>query len=413
MLAKNVTIPIMSIKANSARDLDAYLRTLDATPPRELPALGDAERAHSARLAQHIRAEIAHAGGAIDFARFMELALYAPGLGYYSAGTQKFGASGDFITAPELSPLFAQCLARACAPILQSLTRADVLEAGAGSGVLAAGLLENLQTLDALPARYFILELSADLRARQRALLQQRVPALLPRVQWLEQLPAQFRGVVLGNELLDAMPAARFIWGEHGAQRLQVGDDNGSFLWRAGAPDTALSAYLADLELPFAYISEVNEQAQAWLRTLGARMQAGALLLIDYGFSRAEFYHPQRALGTLMCHYRQRAHANPFVHVGVQDITAHIDFSAIADAGIDAGLDLLGYTSQAAFLLALGITEQVGAGDDTRAHLALTAQIKKLTLPSEMGELFKVIAFGRDLPLTLPGFTLHDRRGRL
>ena len=402
---------------------ESLLRDLDRTPPRNLPAASAEEAAHSERVSEVIRARIAESRGAFPFSEFMQLALYAPGLGYYSAGRQKFGEAGDFITAPELSPLFSRCLARACAPILRELAHtgsADVLEAGAGTGAMAAEILLTLADADALPRRYFILELSADLRARQYATLAARAPTLLARVEWLDELPAHgFRGVVLGNELLDAMPVERFIQTADGARVLHVGADADGFHWRFGDAardsETLINARVAALALPPGYISEINLQAEAWLRSVGERLAAGAAILIDYGFPRAEFYHPQRAHGTLMCHYRHRAHANPFVRIGAQDITAHIDFTALAEAADAAGLAVRGFTSQAAFLLALGLMDAAQGADvnDVRGHLATTAQIKRLTLPSEMGELFKVIAFTRDYEPPVQGFTLQDRRARL
>jgi SAM-dependent MidA family methyltransferase len=406
-----------------------------------LPEPSPEERALSERLGQAIRAEIECAGGAIDFSRFMELALYAPGLGYYSAGARKFGEGGDFVTAPELGSVFARCLARQCREILEHLGgdvqgctsaagdrtsgAADILEAGAGSGRLAADLLLELERLGRLPDRYFILELSADLRSRQQATLQERAPRLAARVQWLDRLPERFRGVVIGNELLDALPVERFRVTAGGVRQLQVGMDGDTFAWRERDADTAIRRRVEPLNLPLGYESEIGLAAEAWVRTVAETIDAGVLLLIDYGFPRAEFYHPQRATGTLMCHYRHRAHPDPLVLVGLQDITAHVDFSAIAAAAVlpspsgkgnegegRAGLVLLGYTSQAMFLLGCGLDSIASASDpnDTRAHLALTTEIKKLTLPTEMGELFKVIALGRGVAAPLAGFRLQDRR---
>ncbi len=408
-----------------------------------LPEPSTDELEVSDALTQHIRAHIAAAGGAIAFARFMELALYAPGLGYYSSGRRIFaagdvqgrtsparggthrtpgargtrgGAAGDFVTAPELGDVFARCLARQCHELLAGLGPADILEAGAGSGALATDLLLELERLGRLPARYLILELSGELRARQQAMLRTRAPALASRVQWIDQLPAPgFRGIVLANELLDAMPVERFRVAADGVVRLGVAFDSGRFIWHDMAAPAHLIERVRGLALPTGYCSEINFAAEAWVRSVAERLGQGALLLIDYGFPRAEFYHPQRSDGTLMCHYRQRAHTDPLVLIGLQDITAHVDFTAIAAAGAAAGLELLGYTSQAAFLAACGLPEIVAQSDpnDARAHLALTAQIKRLTLPSEMGELFKVMALGRGVEPPLRGFRLQDRRGRL
>lgn len=383
---------------------------------RGWPSPSADELAHSAALTERIRADIDAHDGAIDFSRFMELALYAPGLGYYSAGQQKFGGAGDFVTAPELGSLFARCLARPCAQVLTALNGADILEAGAGSGALAADLLHALEALDSPPRNYSILELSAELRARQAQTLKRKVPHLFDRVRWLDTLPAKgFRGVVVGNELLDAMPVERFRLTAAGLQQLQVGWDKNRFVWRERAADTALQKRIEPLDLPEHYTSEINFQAEAWVGSVADRVAEGVVLLADYGFPCAEFYHSQRADGTLMCHYRHRAHADPLMLVGLQDITAHVDFTAIAEAGCAAGLELLGYTAQAAFLLDCDLEKILSASnpDDVRAHLALTAQIKKLALPHEMGELVKVVALGRGLDRPLAGFRQQDRRARL
>jgi len=386
-----------------------------APDPRALPPPSSEEQAHSARLQQRLCEEIAARGGSISFARFMELALYAPGLGYYAAGRQKFGAPGDFITAPELGSLFARCLARPCRSILAQLGGGDILEAGAGSGALAADLLLELEALGRLPERYLILELSDELRDRQAETLRRKAPRLLDRTHWLDALPSDFRGVVLANELLDAMPAERFRIAEDGIRQLYIAWENDRFVWREKPAEASIRVRIEPLALPQGYISEINPQAEAWVRSVADVLEQGAMLLVDYGFPRAEFYHPQRTDGTLMCHYRHRAHDDPLLLVGLQDITAHVDFTAIAEAGTETGLSLLGYTSHAAFLIGCGLEQLMSASDpeDARAHLGLTQQVKKLTSPHEMGELYKVIALGRGIREPFPGFADHDRRGRL
>jgi SAM-dependent MidA family methyltransferase len=380
-----------------------------------LPSPTAEEQAHHEKLVQRLREEMAAAGGAIAFDRFMELALYAPGLGYYVAGTHKFGEHGDFITAPELGSLFARCLARPCQSLLAGLGGGDILEAGAGSGALAADLLLELESLGQLPERYLVLELGAELRARQNETIKRQAPHLFGRVHWLADLPGDFRGVVLANEVLDAMPVTRFKVTQNGIDELCVAWANDGFVWREKPADASLRERVEPLGLAAGYTSEINLRAEAWVRSVAGSLKQGALLLIDYGFPRAEFYHPQRAQGTLMCHYRHQAHGDPLRLAGLQDITAHVDFSAIAEAGVDAGLTLMGYTSQATFLLGCGLEQIMAASDpnDVRVHLALTQQIKKLTLPHEMGELFKVLALGRGVREPLPGFTLQDRRARL
>jgi SAM-dependent MidA family methyltransferase len=381
-----------------------------------LPEPTPEEQALSQHLTDLIRTEITRAGGAIPFARFMNLALYAPGFGYYSAGKHKFGAAGDFVTAPELGPVFAQCMARQCAQILGALPHSDILEVGAGSGALAVQLLLELERLGQLPARYFILEISSALRARQQALLAEQAAHLLERVHWLDSLPpAGFRGIVLGNELLDAMPVERFRVGANGGMQLGVGWEENRFRWRESPANEALRDRLAAFDLPEGYVSEIGLAAEGWVRSVADILEQGVLLLVDYGFPRHEFYHPQRSTGTLMCHYRHRAHDDPLMLVGLQDITAHVDFTAMAKAGTESGLNLLGYNSQALFLLGCGLDDiamQINQSD-ARAHLQLTNEIKKLTMPHEMGELFKVIAFGRGIDIPLTGFRLQDRRDRL
>jgi SAM-dependent MidA family methyltransferase len=351
----------------------------------------------------------------------MELALYAPGLGYYSGGLHKFGREGDFTTAPEVSPLFSQSLAVQCAQVLEKLEHADVLEAGAGSGVMAADILAELERLGQLPDRYFILELSGELRQRQRETLQAKVPHLLEKVQWLEALPLSgFRGVILGNELLDAMPVQRFRIDGDEVCELHVVLEGDGFAYQAGPAGKELLDAVRNIESqlgePFAdgYESEINLAAQGWLHSISEIMDEGLLLFVDYGFPRHEFYHPQRSGGTLMCHYRHRAHPDPLVLVGLQDITAHVDFTAMAETAQACGLDVLGFTTQAHLLLSLGIEQRVAQAGDV---MQVAQQIKQLVLPSEMGELFKAIAFGKDLAQdvggALTGFSFQDQRARL
>ncbi len=381
-----------------------------------LPEPDEKARAHSMALIRLIVDEIAGAGGQISFARYMALALFAPGLGYYSAGSQKFGASGDFVTAPEISPLFSRCLARQTAEVLENLGSGDVLEVGGGSGIMAADLLAELALLGSLPKQYFLLELSADLRQRQRETLAQKVPHLLARVQWLDSLPDDgFRGVVLANELLDALPVHLFRAEAEGFTERCVTWQDGRFQWcSAGIGDAALAQGLAMLGegLPEGYVSELNLAAGGWIGSVATLLQAGVVLLIDYGFPRHEYYHPQRDRGTLMCHYRHRAHDDPFVYPGLQDITAHVDFTAVAECAVDSGLDVLGYNTQGLFLLANGITE-LAQSDNEREQLRLAQQVRTLTLPGDMGELFKVMALGRNYDVPLRGFMLQDLRGKL
>jgi len=379
------------------------------------------EQAQSLALREVLQDAVRAAGGCLPFSQFMELALYRPGLGYYASGRLPFGAGGDFVTASELGSVFARCLARQCAQILSSLKPmhtgpAEILEAGAGSGVLAAELLLELERLGSLPNHYRILELSNALRARQSETLQTRAPHLMSRIEWLDRLPASgIRGIVFGNELLDALPVERFRVHAGGVVRLGVGLDGNEFVWRELPAEADIRQRLAALALPPGYESEIGFAAEGWVRSLAEKLEAGAMLLIDYGFPRAEFYHEDRSGGTLMCHYRHHAHPDPFRWVGLQDITAHIDFSAMAAAGREAGLDVCGYTSQAMFLLGCGLEEVAAEAlqQDARTTLTVTNEIKKLTLPQEMGELFKVLALGRGIDIPLRGFAIQDRRARL
>ena len=378
-----------------------------------LPAPSREAQAASAALETLIRTEIQQAGGWLSFARYMELALYAPGLGYYSAGSAKLGGAGDFVTAPDLSPLFARCLARQVSQLIAADVP-DVLELGAGSGALAAGLLTELATLDRLPHRYLILEVSADLKARQRARLSTLAPHLFERVHWLDALPATLNATVLANEVLDALPV--HIIRTRGGEVEELGVTlaaNGNRFARGYRPaPAAVLAAVADLGLPDDdYETEVNLAAPALTRSLGNILERGALLFVDYGFPAREYYHPQRSCGTLMCHYRHHVHDDPFVLVGLQDITAHVDFTAIAVAGLDSGVEVLGYTTQAQFLVNLGITDLLSEtpAEAVRAYAPLAAQAQKLLSPAEMGERFKVLALGRGLSEPLVGFVRGDR----
>jgi len=379
-----------------------------------LPAPSADAAAHSRRLGNLIADEIAAAGGWLSFARYMELALHAPGLGYYSAGASKLGAAGDFITAPESGPLFGRTLARQVAQALRDGIT-DIVELGAGSGKLARDILLELATLGCLPRRYLILETSADLRERQHALLQRELPQLVPRIGWLDALPATLTALVIGNEVLDAMPVHLIKTREHGCDELGVTANDGRFEWSARPATGAVLAAANALKLSPGYVTEIHLAAHAFIRTLAAQLARGIVLLIDYGFPAREYYHPQRSAGTLMCHYRHHAHADPLCLVGLQDVTAHVDFSALAATGSEAGLELLGYTNQAQFLINCGITEVLGAtpAADAAAYLPLAAQAQRLTSPAEMGELFKVIALGKNFSAPLLGFAHGDKRRAL
>ncbi|OGT06010.1 MAG: hypothetical protein A2143_12495 [Gallionellales bacterium RBG_16_57_15] len=383
--------------------------------PNKLPTPSTEAAQHSARLCDFIRRDIAGHGGWIPFARYMELALYAPGLGYYTAGAHKFGAAGDFITAPELSPLFGRTLARQAVEIMAA-SAPHILELGAGSGKLAADMLGELERLGSLPDSYAILEVSAALRARQQALLKTRLPHLLERVHWLDALPEKFSGAIVANEVLDALPVHLVHWRDSALTERGVaiganGFGANNFIWQERAiNDAALLHAAQQINVPDDYIGEICLAARGLVNSLASCLEQGALLFIDYGFGAREFYHPQRSSGTLMCHYRHHAHDDPFFLPGLQDITAHVNFTGIAEGGIDAGLELLGYTSQAFFLLNCGITELMKdtSPENLRDYLPLSAQLQKLTSPAEMGELFKVMALGRGMAEPLCGFARGD-----
>jgi SAM-dependent MidA family methyltransferase len=373
--------------------------------PAELPSPEPQALATSRALLDRIGAELAAAGNWISFARYMELALHEPGLGYYAAGARKLGAGGDFVTAPELSPLFGRALARQIAQLLQP--GEAILEFGAGSGSLAEVLISELKDVD-----YKILETSPELKQRQ----QQR---LGNRAQWLDRLPERFRGVVLANEVVDAMPAHALAWTSEGILERGVCANEGQLAWsdRAahGRVFDAARAIPVDLPPSGRYESEINLFAGLWMRSLGRLLERGAILVIDYGFPAREYFHPQRSMGTIACHYRHHVHADPFYLPGLQDITAHVDFSALARAAAESGLEILGYANQAQFLVNCGITELLEREDpaDTKRYLPVASAVQKLLSPAEMGELFKVLAVGKGVELPLLGYARGDRSAAL
>lgn len=377
-------------------------------------------RAQSERLVAVIRAEIETGAGYLPFARYMDLALYAPGLGYYSAGAHKIGAQGDFVTAPEISPLFGRCLARSCVSVFAQVGAGDIVELGAGTGTLASALLRELGARDHLPQRYRILETSADLRQRQQHHLKATVADHYHRIEWLDVPPAEpWRGVLLANEVLDALPVTLFGWSPGAVVEYAVGWSDEGFTWvarPAGAElATQVEAYARDYTWAPGYRSELNSTVLPFLRTVTEKLQVGAALFIDYGYARHEYYSAERAQGTLLCHYRHRAHPDPLLLPGLQDITAQVDFTALAEAAQKIDLAVAGYTTQAHFLLDNGI-EQILADSApalTPAYLQLAAQAKTLLLPGEMGERFKAMLLLRDVQATVSGFAGRDLRSRL
>jgi SAM-dependent MidA family methyltransferase len=386
---------------------------------QSLPQPGPDAEAHGARVIEHLDRLIDTAGGALPFVDYMDAVLYAPGLGYYSAGAHKFGAAGDFVTAPEVSPLFGRCIARQYAQVHGEGLDA-VLEIGAGSGRLAADLLLETAAMGIAPRRYAILEVSADLRKRQRETLEALAPGFVDRVQWLEALPDAFDGFVLANEVLDALPVHRFRRTASGVEELTVVRGGQRFGWGARAAPAALREAVVALEselghtLPDGFVSDINLRLAPWLASLAAMLQRGAMLFIDYGMSRAEYYAAERDGGTLRCHYRHHAHDDPFVWPGLQDLTAQVDFTAVAEAGLAAGLELAGYTTQAHMLIGCGLETLLAEPvTDERAMWVRSQQAQRLILPGEMGERFKAIGFTRGLDVPLCAFAVRDLRDRL
>jgi SAM-dependent MidA family methyltransferase len=376
------------------------------------------QRAHAERVRERLMDEIRAAGGWIGFERFMEIALYEPGLGYYSAGARKFGAAGDFVTAPEISPLFGGCLARQCAQVLETLGGGSILEIGPGSGRLAVDLLRELEHLQRLPARYWLLEPSADLRERQRALIGTELPQLAERCAWLDAPPAGgLRGVVLANEVLDALPVRRFRHRAGRYEELGVAGSTRGFVWSARAGDAALESTCRALEAlggpwPAGYESEFCPRLSAFTSTIAAALERGLALWIDYGLPRREYYAAQRAGGTLLAHFRHRAFEEPLGWPGLMDITAWVDFTALAEAADAALCELAGFTTQTHFLAALGIDELI-ARHTGEARVSAIGQAHRLLLPGEMGERFKVMGWVRGLDADLRGFRLRDLRHTL
>lgn len=385
-------------------------------PPLAIPQPTQEELQHSQHLQSYIVNKIHESRGWIPFSHFMELALYTPGLGYYSANNAKFGFKGDFVTAPEISTLFGRTLARQAIQLFRQLGQTNILEFGAGSGKLAFDLLTELEQFDQLPMQYLILEISAELQQRQRSLFETHAPQLLDRITWLTELPEQFSGLIIANEVLDAMPTHLIVWKKDELFERGVSVDQQAFTWSDKplinnellAIANQLSTLIDRNEANFvSYLSEISLANRYFIHSLSKILQSGLILLIDYGFGQREYYHPQRSMGTVMCHYRHYAHDDPFYLPGLQDITSHVDFSAIAQIASENSLQLVGYTNQAHFLINCGITELLSnvPASDTLRYLPLANQLQRLVSPAEMGELFKVIALGKQLNETPIGFT--------
>lgn len=382
-----------------------------------LPTPSTEALAQSVELAHIIQAEIKATGGWIDFAQFMHMALYTPELGYYSGGSKKFGKEGDFITAPEITALFGQTLAIQVEQVLSQLANPEIIELGAGTGKLAGDLLLALEKLEQLPRRYYILEVSNHLRQIQQETLQKQLaPHLMQKIVWLEALPEAFTGVVLANEVLDAIPVHLVAATAKGLHERGVTLQSDEFVWQdKPLVNHGLIDLTIDYPMPQDYLTEFCPAANGLIASLASTLKQGAIIMIDYGFAAAEYYHPQRNQGTLMCHYQHYAHSNPLIYIGLQDITAHVNFTAIAQTALDNGLQVAGFTTQAQFLINCGITEllnQVPA-EDMAQYLPLVSAVQKLMSPAEMGDLFKVIALTKELPSPLVGFRQGDKRHTL
>jgi SAM-dependent MidA family methyltransferase len=389
--------------------------------PLELPTPGDDARSHSTRLCDLIEEEIQNNDGQISFQRYMEMVLYQPGLGYYSAGSTKIGKDGDFITSPEVSPLFSRCLASQCEEVLNNLGSGDILELGAGKGTMALDLLLELEQRSSLPEHYFILETSAELRQRQQVLLSTHLPHYFSNIVWLDELPVQkLTGLILANEVIDAIPVKRLQITGDAISELCVTCNEGVLCYDKQPADRELVAFAKDIQNGWgeprtaSYTTEVNPGLNEWIASLSDAFDECVMLFIDYGYTQQEYYHPQRTEGSLLCHYRHRVHSDPFFYPGLQDITASVNFTAVAEAAVACGLEVRGYTTQAHFLLSTGLTRMLeNTPVESEDYLKLSQQVKLLTLPEEMGERFKVIALTKKYDMQIMGFSLYDQRGHL
>jgi len=393
--------------------------------PQTLPTPSVEEMEFSQPLIGLICQKITDNDGLISFDQFMSLALYTPGLGYYANDKPIFGEQGDFITAPELTPIFSRCLANQAKQVLSTIENADILEFGAGSGTMACDILLELEKLNCLPDHYFIIEISPTLKQTQAAHIKTHAPHLFNRVHWLENLPESFNGIIFGNELLDALTTHRVLFDKNGKHKeLYVGFENGQFNWIADEPSSEfLSAQIdkvyksnqENIDAAERYESEINLASINWITSLSETLNQGLILLIDYGFSEDEYYRPERHEGSLMCHYKHRAHNNPLTHVGLQDLTSHVNFTQIAEVAFDNELNIDGFTTQTYFLLGCGLETLLNEIDinDTKLFVAETQPIKQLILPDEMGDLFKVIGLSKNINLPLLGFSVKNQLERL
>jgi len=386
-----------------------------------LPIPDAASAAHSARVAAYIRQRIIAAGGSISFAEYMQHALYAPRLGYYAAGSVKFGAAGDFVTAPEVSSVFGRVIARQSAEVLAQVEQGAVLEFGAGSGKLAADMLPALAEFGALPERYAILEVSADLRERQQRFLMREIPEHIDRCVWVDELPEEHQGVIIANEVLDALPVERFVQRHDGIRQLCVGIEQDEFILVERPAPAVLADSIALVEdelghaLPVGFVSDISLGVPGWIADVASALRHGVVFLADYGVSRHEYYAVDRSAGWLRCHFRHYAHDDPLILPGIQDLTAWVDFSAVASAAVENGLEVAGYVTQAQFLLGGGLDKEFEKFSELSpdAQIKLSGQVKLLTLPEEMGENFKCLGLSRGMAITPSAFGFADRTQHL
>ena len=382
-----------------------------------MPKPDDESLAHCQKVSASIKEAIDASDGSISFAQFMQIALYSPGLGYYNVGTAKFGAAGDFITAPEISPLFGRVVARQCKAVLQQTDKGQILELGAGSGKLAVDILRSLDDLKSPPERYLILEPSPDLQARQQELIHEELPGLHRLVEWLSELPEDFAGVVIANEVADALPVERFERADDAVLQMHVTADETGFDWSKKPAPKVLAAAVERIEadiggtLPRGYQSEVSLGLPDWVAQLAMCLTKGLVLLFDYGLSRNEYYSRDHDQGWLRCHFRHHAHNEPLIYAGIQDLTSWVDFTAVAQSADEHGLDIAGFVTQADFLISGGLEEELAGMADLPIadQLEMSRQVKVLTLPGEMGENFKCIGLSRG---ELTGVTAFDSADR-
>jgi len=390
---------------------------MQADLPPSLPKPDPSSLAHSRRATDYIRERIAEAGGSISFAEYMHHALYAPGLGYYTAGATKFGAEGDYVTAPEVSSIFGRVLARQCAEVLEQVQGGSILEYGAGSGKLAVDMLEALAGFGRLPSRYRILEVSPDLRERQQVYVCEHAPLYAELVEWVDDVPDGLRGVIVANEVLDSIPVERFVRRPDGVRQLRVAAADGGFAWVEAPAPESVARYVAVVErdlgraLPDAYVSEICLATSPWIGGMSHALREGVAFLFDYGVSRSDYFAAERSDGWLRCHFRHHAHNDPLILPGVQDLTAWVDFSSVAVAAVAQGFDIAGYSAQAQFLMAGGLEDEMQgiASLPLEQQVQLSQQVKTLTLPGEMGERFKCIALRKGAITTPSAFGLADR----